>query len=92
MNDNATLSRATSRTSKQGTSVSRNQSLIRKHITPQDLKTVEVLTERFVAWKAIVKQLISYFEVCHFFVNFCGLTLIWISRASLTSKTIPQKS
>lgn len=60
----ASLSRATSisRASKQGSSVSRNQSLIKKNIAPQDLKPSDILIERFVAWKSIVKQLIAYFE------------------------------
>jgi hypothetical protein len=65
MNDNASLSRATSisRASKQESTFSRNQSLIRKNIAPHDLKPSDVLIERFVSWKVIVKQLISYFEV-----------------------------
>ena len=60
-----TISRATSvsRASKHGSTVSRAQSLIKKNVAPQDLKPSDVLIERFVAWKAIVKQLISYFEV-----------------------------
>ncbi len=63
--DGATISRATSvsRASKQGSTASRSQSLIKKNIAPQDLKPSDVLIERFVAWKAIVKQLIAYFEV-----------------------------
>jgi hypothetical protein len=63
--DGASLSRATSmsRTSKQGSAVSRNQSLIKKNVAPQDLRPSDILIERFVAWKAIVKQLIAYFEV-----------------------------
>ncbi|KAG5650317.1 hypothetical protein H0H81_012639 [Sphagnurus paluster] len=62
--DTQSISRATSisRASKQGSSVSRNQSLIKKNIAPQDLRPSDVLIERFVAWKAIVKQLIAYFE------------------------------
>jgi hypothetical protein len=52
-----------SRTSKQGSAVSRNQSLIKKNVAPQDLRPSDILIERFVAWKAIVKQLIAYFEV-----------------------------
>ncbi|KAF8062554.1 hypothetical protein FPV67DRAFT_1783357 [Lyophyllum atratum] len=58
------LSRATSisRASKQGSTISRNQSLIKKNVAPQDLRPSDVLIERFVAWKAIVKQLIAYFE------------------------------
>ncbi|KAF9254560.1 hypothetical protein L218DRAFT_982503 [Marasmius fiardii PR-910] len=42
--------------------ISRNQSLIKKNIAPHDLRPSDVLIERFVAWKAIVKQLIAYFE------------------------------
>ncbi|CAA7265623.1 unnamed protein product [Cyclocybe aegerita] len=42
--------------------MSRNQSLIKKNIELQDLKPADVLIERFVAWKVIVKQLTSYFE------------------------------
>ncbi|KAL0572261.1 hypothetical protein V5O48_009707 [Marasmius crinis-equi] len=64
MNETASLSRATSvsRASKQGSTISRNQSLIKKNIAPHDLRPSDVLIERFVAWKAIVKQLIAYFE------------------------------
>ncbi|KAF8583730.1 hypothetical protein K439DRAFT_1634142 [Ramaria rubella] len=59
-----TLSRATSisRASKQGSTMSRSQSLIKKNVAPQDLRPSDILIERFVAWKAIVKQLIAYFE------------------------------
>jgi hypothetical protein len=63
--DSISISRATSvsRRSRAGSTVSRNQSLIRKSISaPHDLKPSDVLIERFVAWKAIVKQLIAYFE------------------------------
>jgi len=65
MNDAASISRATSisRASKQGSTISRTQSLIKKNIAPHDLRPSDVLIERFVAWKAIVKQLIAYFEV-----------------------------
>ncbi|KAH8118154.1 hypothetical protein DFH11DRAFT_1503741 [Phellopilus nigrolimitatus] len=64
MHDGASISRATSmsRASKQGSTVSRNQSLIKKNIAPNDLRPSDVLIERFVGWKAIVKQLIAYFE------------------------------
>ncbi|KAJ7872788.1 hypothetical protein B0H14DRAFT_2721237 [Mycena olivaceomarginata] len=57
-------SRATSisRASKQGSTMSRSQSLIKKNIAPHDLRPSDILIERFVAWKAIVKQLIAYFE------------------------------
>lgn len=63
-NEDATISRATSvsRASKHGSTVSRNQSLIKKNVAPQDLRPSDILIERFVSWKAIVKQLISYFE------------------------------
>ncbi|KAK7441839.1 hypothetical protein VKT23_016500 [Stygiomarasmius scandens] len=64
MNDTGSISRATSlsRASKQGSTISRSQSLIKKNIAPHDLRPSDVLIERFVAWKAIVKQLIAYFE------------------------------
>ena len=61
-----TLSRANSRNSarsRNGSSMSKNQSLIKKNIQLQDLKPADVLIERFVAWKAIVQQLTAYFEV-----------------------------
>ncbi|KAG1822100.1 hypothetical protein EV424DRAFT_1511522 [Suillus variegatus] len=64
-NEATTVSRATSlsRASKHGsTASSRNQSLIKKNVAPQDLRPSDILIERFVSWKAIVKQLISYFE------------------------------
>lgn len=94
MNDNASLSRATSisRASKQGSTVSRNQSLIRKNIAPQDLKPSDVLIERFIAWKVIVKQLIAYFEVRLSSRLFCRFPLICFSRALPTSRTTPQKN
>ena len=65
-NDGATISRATSisRASNKGSTISRNQSLIKKQIAPSDLRPSDILIERFVGWKAIVKQLIAYFEVC----------------------------
>ena len=65
MNDAASLSLATSisKASRQGSTASRSQSLIKKNIAPHDLRPSDVLIERFVAWKAIVKQLIAYFEV-----------------------------
>jgi hypothetical protein len=65
MNHNGTVSRATSisRASKHSSAISRNQSLIKKNVAPHDLKPSDVLIERFVAWKVIVKQLIAYFEV-----------------------------
>ncbi|KAI5122512.1 hypothetical protein M0805_005240, partial [Coniferiporia weirii] len=63
-NEGATVSRATSlsRNSKHGSHISRSQSLIKKNIAPNDLRPSDVLIDRFVAWKAIVKQLIAYFE------------------------------
>ncbi|KAJ7087598.1 hypothetical protein B0H15DRAFT_298692 [Mycena belliarum] len=62
--DGPSRSRATSisRASKQGSTMSRSQSLIKKNIAPNDLRPSDILIERFVAWKAIVKQLIAYFE------------------------------
>lgn len=63
--DQASISRATSRASgrsRNGSSMSRNQSLIKKNIQLHDLKPADVLIERFVAWKAIVQQLTAYFE------------------------------
>ncbi|KAI0050471.1 hypothetical protein FA95DRAFT_1555591 [Auriscalpium vulgare] len=64
MNDAASISRATSvsRASRQGSTISKTQSLIKKNIAPHDLRPSDILIERFVAWKAIVKQLIAYFE------------------------------
>jgi hypothetical protein len=62
-----------SRASKHSSNVSRNQSLIKKNTAPHDLKPSDVLIERFVAWKVIVKQLIAYFEV---------IWLAWNLRAS----------
>ncbi|KAG8837832.1 hypothetical protein FRC20_006593, partial [Serendipita sp. 405] len=38
--------------------LSRSQTLIKKNIAPHDLRPSDVIIERFVAWKAIVKQLI----------------------------------
>jgi len=63
-NEVASVSRATSvsRVSKTPSTRSRAQSLIKKNVAPQDLRPSDVLIERFVAWKAIVKQLIAYFE------------------------------
>ena len=66
MNDSVSLSRATSisrGSTKAGSAVSRQQSLIKKNIAPHDLRPSDILIERFTAWKAIVKQLIAYFEV-----------------------------
>lgn len=66
MNDAVSISRATSvsrASSKHGSSMSRSQSLIKKNIAPHDLRPSDIMIERFIAWKAIVKQLIAYFEV-----------------------------
>lgn len=63
-NGDTSISRATSvsRTSKAASTRSRAQSLIKKNVAPQDLRPSDILIERFVAWKAVVKQLIAYFE------------------------------
>ncbi|KAI0346209.1 hypothetical protein BDW22DRAFT_1368551 [Trametopsis cervina] len=62
-NDGVSISRATSRaSSRHGSAVSRQQSLIKKNIAPHDLRPSDILIERFTAWKIIVKQLIAYFE------------------------------
>ncbi|KIK61700.1 hypothetical protein GYMLUDRAFT_42729 [Collybiopsis luxurians FD-317 M1] len=45
-----------------GSTLSRSQSLIRKQTSPISLRPSDILIERFVAWKAIVKQLILYFQ------------------------------
>ncbi|KAH9482026.1 Cytoskeletal signaling protein slm1 [Psilocybe cubensis] len=60
----SSLSRSASRASARSrtSSLSRTQSLIKKNIELQDLRPADVLIERFVAWKAIVKQLTAYFE------------------------------
>ncbi|RXW20206.1 hypothetical protein EST38_g5648 [Candolleomyces aberdarensis] len=57
---NRAPSRASGRTA--GSTLSKSQSLIKKNIELQDLKPADVLIERFVAWKALVKQLTMYFE------------------------------
>ncbi|EKM58451.1 uncharacterized protein PHACADRAFT_252780 [Phanerochaete carnosa HHB-10118-sp] len=65
MNDSVSLSRATSvsrGSSKHGSALSRQQSLIKKNIAPHDLRPSDILIERFTAWKIILKQLIAYFE------------------------------
>ena len=62
--DTVSISRATSRSSKRGSTMSRSQSLVKRQIQGgNDLKPSDVLIERFVAWKTIVKQLVAYFEV-----------------------------
>ena len=66
MADSVSLSRATSisrGSSKAGSALSRQKSLIKKNIQPTDLRPSDILIERFTAWKVIVKQLIAYFEV-----------------------------
>ncbi|KAJ2914341.1 hypothetical protein MD484_g6083, partial [Candolleomyces efflorescens] len=65
---NRAPSRASGRTA--GSTLSKSQSLIKKNIELQDLKPADVLIERFVAWKAIVKQLTMYFEVRLFYLSF----------------------
>lgn len=90
-----TISRATSvsRASKHGTTASRAQSLIKKNVAPHDLQPSDILIERFVGWKAIVKQLIAYFEVR----EAAGLSLDAIThtcwfRVSQTLRTTSQES
>lgn len=61
--DDTSISRATSRRSGATSNHSRAKSLIQKNTAPSDLRPSDVLIERFVAWKAIVKQLVAYFEV-----------------------------
>ena len=79
MNDTASISRATSisRASKQGSTISRSQSLIKKNIAPHDLRPSDVLIDRFVAWKAIVKQLVAFFEV-PFFSSYTPQTISYV--------------
>ncbi|KAJ3751917.1 hypothetical protein EV360DRAFT_89249 [Lentinula raphanica] len=57
-------SRATSisRVNGGGSTLSRSQSLIRKQTAPISLRPSDVLIERFTAWKAIIKQLLLYFQ------------------------------
>ncbi|KAJ3717598.1 hypothetical protein DFJ43DRAFT_1099477 [Lentinula guzmanii] len=45
-----------------GSTLSRSQSLIRKQTAPISLRPSDILIERFSAWKAIIKQLILYFQ------------------------------
>ena len=54
------FSRATSIRSSRSrrSTMSRAQTLIRKNIESHDLRPSDVIIERFVAWKAIVKQLV----------------------------------
>lgn len=64
-------SRASGRSGKsRNSTLSRNQSLIKKNIELHDLKPADVLIERFIAWKAIVKQLSAYFEVSFWLILF----------------------
>jgi len=60
-NDDA-MSRTTSISRRQGSTMSKNQSLIKKNTAPHELKPSDILIDRFTAWKNIVKMLISYFE------------------------------
>lgn len=60
-NDDA-MSRTTSVSRRQGSTMSRNQSLIKKNTAPHELKPSDILIDRFTAWKQIVKMLIAYFE------------------------------
>ncbi|KAH8822764.1 hypothetical protein DL96DRAFT_1619139 [Flagelloscypha sp. PMI_526] len=64
MDNGRSVSRASSisRVSSRRSTRSRSQSLIKKNVAAQDLRPSDILIERFVAWKVIVKQLISYFE------------------------------
>jgi hypothetical protein len=75
--DAGSISRATSvsRASRRS-SVSRSQSLIKKNTSPHDLRPSDILIERFVAWKAIVKQLIAYFEVWKSIHAFLGMVAL----------------
>jgi hypothetical protein len=61
--EGAPLSHATSCTS----SLSRHQGLVKRSIELRDLKPVNVLFERFTAWKAIVRQPTAWFEVRLFY-------------------------
>ena len=64
-NETVSISRATSvsRAGSRRSTVSRSQSLVKKNIQPHDLRPSDILIEGFTAWKAIVKQLVAYFEV-----------------------------
>lgn len=44
--------------SRRSSTMSRAQTLIRKNIDSHDLRPSDIIIERFVAWKAIVKQLV----------------------------------
>ena len=61
--DNASVARTASVMRSNKSAVSRNQSLIKKQTAPNDTHPSDILVERFQGWKAIVKQLIAYFEV-----------------------------
>lgn len=61
--DNASVGRTASILRSNKSTTSRNQSLIKKQIAPNDTHPSDILVERFQGWKAIVKQLIAYFEV-----------------------------
>jgi len=45
--------------------MSRAQSLIKKNIESHDLRPSDIIIERFVAWKAIVKQLVCTLLAFH---------------------------
>lgn len=87
--DGASISRATSvsRSTKAGSTRSRSQSLIKKNVAPHDLRPSDILIERFVGWKAIVKQLIAYFEVCATHKGLFILMTMFFDRESLIFKT-----
>ena len=43
--------------------LSRNTTLVRRNVNPQETQPSDVLVERFTAWKHAIKQLTAYFEV-----------------------------
>jgi hypothetical protein len=47
--------------------LSHHQGSVNRSIEMYDLKPVDVLLERFTAWKAIVRQLTAWFEVHLFY-------------------------
>jgi hypothetical protein len=49
------------------------------NIAPNDLRPSDIVIERFVAWKMIVKQLIGYFEVGWRWVATAGYTSLTTS-------------
>ncbi|KAI5886674.1 uncharacterized protein SCHCODRAFT_02104189 [Schizophyllum commune H4-8] len=42
--------------------LSRNTTLVRRNVNPQETQPSDVLVERFTAWKHAIKQLTAYFE------------------------------